>query len=298
MVESCLCVRFVVCLFARHDQDQFNPNSITYCFTCCCCVDRSIFFVMPTQGWCHTIIAKAIPNDPMNIHLSNRTREEKRTSKAKQSIPIDSNRFQSNSNPIMVAAADKKDTTTPPPHHHPHHQPTLERRPSVRLSEGWMDDSVMAAIAQAVDQEQDQHGASQPLPFVAFFPLPMQDDEVPPPSPRSPRNRKVVSTSPGDAPPLVDLNVPSFEQQTLAATATAAPSTATDEASDVAKAAVQDLQSDTDFSSIGTVASREFSQHMADEIWEDVPMGPADAILGESSIESSSCLYIHVLMYR
>lgn len=40
------------------------------------------------------------------------------------------------------------------------------------------------------------------------------------------------------------------------------------------------MRSDESFSSVGTVASREFSEGMADDIWEDVPQAAPDAILG------------------
>lgn len=191
----------------------------------------------------------------------------------------------------MTAQDDKTDSdgagpSSPPPNRRrPPPPPPLQRHSSVRLSQGWMDDSILQAVADAVKEgivEQQPTTAadgSVPIPVVAFFPLPQLDKDAPPPSPRtSPQSRKVITTVIPEADmPLIDLAMPTSDVKVKP---TAAAKSTDDERSDTAKAAVQDFQSDADFSSVGTVASREFSEHMADEIWEDVPMGPADAILG------------------
>ena len=186
----------------------------------------------------------------------------------------------------MTAAADDNNLPSPPPPPPPPSSPN-RRQASVRLSQGWINETDDNEQQQ---QEQEQHQeahtgttttSTTPLPtVVAFFPLPYNDsnageDLVPPPSPRSPRTRKVAAVpgSPG-APPLLDLTLPELDDAQRKAQAV------DDARSDAADAAVKDFISDTDFSSVGTVASQTFSEGMADEIWEDVPMGPSDAILG------------------
>mmetsp|Transcript_368 Transcript_368/g.789 ORF Transcript_368/g.789 Transcript_368/m.789 type:complete len:563 (-) Transcript_368:94-1782(-) len=151
------------------------------------------------------------------------------------------------------------------------------RSASVRLSGGWKElgETVMQAAAAALAEQNSDTG--EPPAVVAFFPLPDEPADAAPPSPRA-LHRAV----PADAIPMVELTLPTVEdnikekrhmQHTPSAIAS-------EEASDAAKVDMNELLEDTDFSSVGTVASKEFSEGMADEIWEDVPMGPTDAILG------------------
>ena len=152
-----------------------------------------------------------------------------------------------------------------------------KRSASVRLSGGWKElgETVMQAAA-AVLAEQNSD-TNEPPAVVAFFPLPDEPPDAAPPSPRL-----LHKAVPAEEIPMVELTLPTIEdnikqkrhmQHTPSAIAS-------EEASDAAKVEVNDLLEDTDFSSVGTVASKEFSEGMADEIWEDVPMGPSDAILG------------------
>uniref|UniRef100_A0A7S3KZ81 aspartate transaminase n=1 Tax=Amphora coffeiformis TaxID=265554 RepID=A0A7S3KZ81_9STRA len=158
-----------------------------------------------------------------------------------------------------------------PPGHRTNHSA------SVRLSGGWKElgETVMQAAAAALAEQNSDTG--EPPAVVAFFPLPDEPADAAPPSPRA-LHRAV----PADAIPMVELTLPTVEdnikekrhmQHTPSAIAS-------EEASDAAKVDMNELLEDTDFSSVGTVASKEFSEGMADEIWEDVPMGPTDAILG------------------
>ena len=154
------------------------------------------------------------------------------------------------------------------------------RSASVRLSGGWKElgETVMeAASAALAEQTHDNHKIPA---VVAFFQLPEDADAAAPPSPRA--LHKAIPAESTNSMPMVELTLPTIEdnikqkrhmQHTPSAIAS-------EEASDAAKVEANDLLEDTDFSSVGTVASREFSEGMADEIWEDVPMGPSDAILG------------------
>ena len=129
------------------------------------------------------------------------------------------------------------------------------RSASVRLSGGWKElgETVMEAAAAALAEQLDH---DQPPPVVAFFPLPDEPVDAAPPSPRT--TRKVVEG------PIVDLTIPTIDDavKTRRHMKKTVSALASEEASDAAKVDVDDLVEDTDFSSVGTVASREFSEDM------------------------------------
>jgi len=136
----------------------------------------------------------------------------------------------------------------------------MRHRSSVTLSQRWME-----------SLETSDKGDLPPAPptdEIAFFPLPSSGDtaEYPPDPMESIRSLNDVLRSSRRELLKQDL-APSVSERDVVRKSVSAI------------LAEKDLD-DMSFGSVETVASSEFSERMADDFWETVPMGPPDAILG------------------
>jgi hypothetical protein len=169
------------------------------------------------------------------------------------------------------ASNDELAEASPPPPPPPLPPLTPHRRQaSVRLSQGWIDaveELPNGSIPEIATDISGSNDNNMPVSLVAFFPLPAEEDTVPP-SPQSPRSKRVSvpGTTPGTvielALPDLPVGIDSTKDKEDRLTEGERTSTQADQDTDAAAAAVTDFISDESFSSVGTVASREFSEGM------------------------------------